>query len=1761
MIKTKKQAQLIKLIKIIVAFLASTIYLIETTGIVYAQTKKISTAILSSVTNEKTTRFSGNKEDNNKSSKVKGVKLTDDQKDSLVSNAFNFKNLYGSSVDPRTGSYEFHAVLGKLASSDGNSPDFQLQAFYSQNSNSDFFGIGKGWNFNLTHFSSKSGKLTLGSGGTFKVNFDRLNQPYLQYYKLLNLRIERDLDINCLFKLYFKDGHIEVINKQGFISKIIYPRGDIFYFSYSNQNILTAITNGKNSINFNFNSGNFVITSFDTYGNKISTVINKTNNQLTSIQLPEIKNSGNKYSIGFKYALDQRTNSNLLYSILYPTGLTESLVYTSIPVPTGGPIQYLNVVKSWVKDPGFGQGALKTNFSYGTSNDNRNFLGFASGIPFQANVDNLYERGDNYFYTTREDNGVTSVTHIYNKYHLEVDKKIFSIKNNILLQEEKKYYPDTSGKSINDSDFPLNYELPIKTENIYFAKNVERHVVNTANYDNYGNEILSTNNYGITRKTLYCPLEGNEHCPQSNTGFVSNPEIVVTYPSQQNSLKQSSLNSVSPKVQIYTYKNLQPMNQEALGFFVLVKKESGFSNVQLARSDKKIKDKSWNIFQTESIEYNENMADKNNYGLEKSVTDMASSSYLKSSLLSVRKDISYSFEDNVRTKIETIEPKNYLNNSVNLMQEKSIFSAYSGKLIETSSPAKTAIKQSFDEMGRITSEVVAPDTSFEKVKTYFYKVGKDENSVTIISPNGFTVKHYYDGLGREIKVESTNPENFSNSFNENLVNNFIIKYDNYGRVFEKDVFNSSSSGEEIVNKSFYQYDEMGRNIKTINPDGSSQVTIYNDAYSQNSSAKYSYSLSSENQKLYTSVSVLDNSGNLIESDILDVNNSQIISKSTKEYDSFSREFRNIDVNGNAYEINYDDVGNPFLVQNPNKNKQYRLYDMLGNVVETGIINANGEKKCLGKREFNSFGKLLWEIDANNNLTSYNYNNAGNLVTVKKANGFILHFEYDTLGINIVKKWVENDTNNVYSTYYQYDAKTNLLTSIQDLTGTTFYTYYLNKKLAMVSHNKDSSVPGFQTPAYSLNYKYDRLGQLISFQDANGNITIYNRDIYGKLTTVLFNSIPVANYLYDNFGRLVETQIFNKTGNSLLASNFYKYNFYNQLIEQENKLSFNQTSSEQIYSFVKYNYVYYNNGLLKNRLQTDANNNQTSENYSYDDSRNLKEYQCDGLNCPFTYNKKQIKKETYNFDTYNNISSVSTVYLNTQKELQTNITTYYYDSINPTKLVSYTNSISEFGNSKLITYDKENHIISDDQGNKYTYDPFGNMICINFSSGEFVKYGYDGNGLQVWKQAFNENPIYYIYSNGNVINEKQGDLTASYIIGLNTIAKILADSTLLYFSYDQSLNVIATFTENSASVAVINDQYFYSPYGVETSLSSLANLNNKKINVQKQSTIDQKAIGFDGQRTDSTSGYQFLGNGYRAYNPMLKRFMAYDSASPFDKGGINGFIFASNNPIFYQDPSGHNSQLLGWLIGGLIGFATGILTGGFGEGAGAVVASLIANSIASAGASIVTDVVNGEKINWKSVAIGVGIGLAADGLGYGLGRAGAKILAEAPKDKIEFAPNMLGYTEKSAASLQQMTKKFESEQGLEHYFYSDIQAAEGISPIRAQEAKYGCQSQYLTGGEFDPRMGYTEQEFNQLNTGQMEDLFALRGINWNTSYIAKNDYIQNTPMHLMQNIPDFIVSPEFTRQEFQKYFNHEPDIQAFALFMKDFNKRLNNVTEN
>ena len=84
---------------------------------------------------------------------------------------------------------------------------------------------------------------------------------------------------------------------------------------------------------------------------------------------------------------------------------------------------------------------------------------------------------------------------------------------------------------------------------------------------------------------------------------------------------------------------------------------------------------------------------------------------------------------------------------------------------------------------------------------------------------------------------------------------------------------------------------------------------------------------------------------------------------------------------------------------------------------------------------------------------------------------------------------------------------------------------------------------------------------------------------------------------------------------------------------------------------------------------------------------------------------------------------------------------------------------------------------------------------------------------------------------------------------------------------------------------------YTPYGHRPLASGLLSL-----------------LGFNGERPDPVTGWYLLGNGYRAFNPVLMRFNSPDSWSPFGEGGLNAYAYCKGDSVNLSDPYGHAS---GW----------------------------------------------------------------------------------------------------------------------------------------------------------------------------------------------------------------------------------------------------------
>ncbi|MCD5985477.1 RHS repeat-associated core domain-containing protein [Pseudomonas sp. CDFA 610] len=84
-----------------------------------------------------------------------------------------------------------------------------------------------------------------------------------------------------------------------------------------------------------------------------------------------------------------------------------------------------------------------------------------------------------------------------------------------------------------------------------------------------------------------------------------------------------------------------------------------------------------------------------------------------------------------------------------------------------------------------------------------------------------------------------------------------------------------------------------------------------------------------------------------------------------------------------------------------------------------------------------------------------------------------------------------------------------------------------------------------------------------------------------------------------------------------------------------------------------------------------------------------------------------------------------------------------------------------------------------------------------------------------------------------------------------------------------------------------------------------------------STIPPDLPSFTGQHADLVTGHYLLGNGYRAFNPVLMRFNSPDSLSPLGEGGFNAYVYCFGDPVNCVDEDGHlKTRVLASIFKGL-----------------------------------------------------------------------------------------------------------------------------------------------------------------------------------------------------------------------------------------------------
>ncbi|WP_122379423.1 RHS repeat-associated core domain-containing protein [Pseudomonas coronafaciens] len=166
--------------------------------------------------------------------------------------------------------------------------------------------------------------------------------------------------------------------------------------------------------------------------------------------------------------------------------------------------------------------------------------------------------------------------------------------------------------------------------------------------------------------------------------------------------------------------------------------------------------------------------------------------------------------------------------------------------------------------------------------------------------------------------------------------------------------------------------------------------------------------------------------------------------------------------------------------------------------------------------------------------------------------------------------------------------------------------------------------------------------------------------------------------------------------------------------------------------------------------------------------------------------------------------------------------------------------------------------------RYRYDPLDRLISSTPAGQDGTKRFYQRNRLATEIQGAVQRSVF-----------QHEDL----LLAQQRRVDGVVDTTLLATNLQRS---VLQLVDKAGAEPVT-----YSPYGHHPAESGLTSL-----------------LGFNGERRDPVTGHYLLGNGYRAYNPVLMRFNSPDSLSPFGEGGLNAYGYVGGDPVGFGDETGH-----------------------------------------------------------------------------------------------------------------------------------------------------------------------------------------------------------------------------------------------------------------
>jgi RHS repeat-associated protein len=557
--------------------------------------------------------------------------------------------------------------------------------------------------------------------------------------------------------------------------------------------------------------------------------------------------------------------------------------------------------------------------------------------------------------------------------------------------------------------------------------------------------------------------------------------------------------------------------------------------------------------------------------------------------------------------------------------------------------------------------------------------------------------------------------------------------------------------------------------------------------------------------------------------------------------------RMIDRLGRATRIAYDALRRPISITDP-----------LGRVTQLAWCNCGSLAQLTDPagnvttwtRDLQ--GRVIAKTLADGTQTQYVYDaTTGRLSQVADANGQTTTFQYGT--DDALQQITYSGANvSMPAVTLAYDPDYARLTSMQDGTGTTAYSYVPAGSLgalhlASVAHSPASAS---ETQAQStIAYSYDELGR------ANG------RSIDGTDSRVSFDSLGRIIGWTNSLGSFTASYL-RATGllsgltypNSQTAAFFYFDNKGGQRLKQ----IVNQGADKSILS--QFGYTYLATGEIQSLATLQKNYT-----FSYDAASQLTGAQVPGLGA-----------YGYSYDAAGN---------RTAEQIDSQVNSAVYNA---------TNELTQNA-AQPFTYDANGNLL-DDGARTFEWDAADRLTAVN-NGMHRSEFGYDGQDrrtriVEIESGAVvNEKQL--IWCGGSICEERDSVTGVTKRFFEQGETQVSGGVETSYFYTRDHLGSVREMTDSSGAVVA---SYDYDPWGRSVKIFGNADA----------------SFGYAAYYVHAPSGLLLTVN--RVYDPNLGRWFSRDPAG--EQGGLNLYAYVNGNPIALSDPEGLDGgggvDWLGWV---------------------------------------------------------------------------------------------------------------------------------------------------------------------------------------------------------------------------------------------------------